>query len=176
MNETTGEAILVVDDDDTFRGRLAAALTARGYNVREASSAAQALVVAAEFDPELAIVDLRMPGDSGLDLIPRLKEVCAGIRIVVLTGYGSIATAVTAVQNGAAQYLTKPADVDSILRALAGIQNDSSKVVTPSLEQVEWEHIQRVLHDCGGNITWAAKSLGIHRRSLQRKLAQSPSE
>ncbi len=176
MIDLAGMTILVVDDDDTFRSRLAAAIAARGLSVREAASAGCALEIAAEFDPELAVVDLRMPGASGLELIPRLVEACDGIRIVVLTGYGSIATAVSAVRLGAVHYLTKPTDVDSILRALS-MRSDGaggSKLTTPSLERVEWEHIQRVLHDCGGNISRAAKSLGIHRRSLQRKLTQFP--
>ena len=174
MIELKGAATLLVDDDEVFRGRLGTALRARGLIVREAGSAEAAVELATDFDPELALVDLRMPGDSGLELIPRLCETCEGIRIVVLTGYGSIATAVTALQRGAAHYLTKPTDVDSILRALAGVETatEGSKLIVPSLEQVEREHIQRVMHDCGGNVSRAAKCLGLHRRSLQRKLSQ----
>ena len=169
--------LLVVDDDIAFRTRLSTAFRSRGLVVREAGSVADALSVAADFDPEFAIVDLRMPRGSGLELVPQLREVCPGIRIVILTGYGSIATAVDALQRGAAHYLTKPTDVDSILRALFSdrTHGQSPTLSIPSLEQVEWEHINRVLLDCNGNISHAAKAPGIHRRSLQRKLAEVPS-
>lgn len=174
-NEFDGAALLIVDDDKTFRSRVASAFRARGFEVREAQSVDDAVREAESFDPELALVDLRMPGGSGLDLVPRLRELCAGIRIVILTGYGSIATAVEALRRGAMNYVTKPATVDAILHAFSeraeGSVIDSALAQTPTLEQVEWEHINRVLLDCGGNVSHAAKALGLHRRSLQRKLA-----
>jgi two-component system response regulator RegA len=142
-------------------------------DVWTAACAEEALVRARAESPEFALVDLRMPGASGLDLVQALHALDVTTRIVVLTGYGSIATALAAVRLGAAHYLTKPADVDEILAALQGDPGrpegplDSGE--TPSLARVEWEHLQRVLGDCGGNLSEAARRLGMHRRSLQRK-------
>ncbi|AKU91304.1 response regulator transcription factor [Vulgatibacter incomptus] len=169
-------SVLVVDDDEIFRNRLARALTERGLEVRTAGDGEEALRLAREESPEQAIVDLRMPGISGLDVVRGLHEIDPSTRILVLTGYGSIATAVAAVRLGAVDYLAKPADVEQIRAALDGIQADDAAPPgdIPSLARVEWEHIQRVLHDCGGNVSHAAKALGIHRRSLQRKLAKNP--
>jgi len=132
--------------------------------------------------PEYAVVDLRMPGDFGLDVVRALLEIDAATRIVVLTGYGSIATATLAIRMGAIDYLTKPADAEQIMAALeadhASKRTSDAAVADhgsiPSLARVEWEHIQRVLMDCGGNVSQAARALGLHRRSLQRKLAKRP--
>jgi len=170
-------SLLVIDDDEVFRSRLVLALRARDYEVRAASDAATALEMAAAETPERAIVDLRIPGPSGLDLVRSLKALDPATQIVVLTGYGSIATAIEAVRLGARDYLTKPVDVDRIVAALEGSSDghgveDSEE--TPSLARVEWEHIQRVLSDCEGNVSEAARRLGVHRRSLQRKLAKFP--
>jgi len=170
-------SILVVDDDMAFRTRLVRALAARGAEATGAGSPAEALDLARQFSPQAAIVDLRMPGASGLDLIPQLLAMLPTIQIVVLTGYGSIATAVEAVRRGAINYLSKPLDADQILAAFDG---DSPAPVplasesTPSLARVEWEHIQRILTECDGNISHAARKLGLHRRSLQRKLSKLP--
>jgi two-component system response regulator RegA len=124
------------------------------------------------------LVDLRMPGMSGLDVVRELHAIDPTTRIVVLTGYGSIATALDAVRLGAVHYLTKPAEVDEILAAFARDRPPAPDAEPtyepPSLGRVEWEHINRVLADCGGNISQAARVLGIHRRSLQRKLAKYP--
>lgn len=180
MKETKLEKILVVDDDDIFRHRLAKAIESRGYQVETAQNAEEALLKARQFTPDGAVLDLRIDKDDGLKLSKTMMSQYPGIRIVVLTGYGSIANALAAVRTGVADYLTKPADADQILAALSGdsIKNEKGKPVasesTPSLDRVEWEHIQRVLSDCGGNITRAAEILGIHRRSLQRKLAKFP--
>lgn len=167
---------LIVDDDEAFRGRLVKALQSRRLEAHGAASAGEALKVAAGVRPQAAVVDLRMPGASGLDLVPELAACCPGIQIVVLTGYGSIATAVEAVRRGAVNYLTKPLDADQILAAFdrRGTTLPPPRVETPSLARVEWEHIQRTLHDCHGNISRAARKLGLHRRSLQRKLAKLP--
>jgi two-component system response regulator RegA len=175
----TSLTVLVVDDDAMFRPRLARAFEARGFEVRTATDAATALELARTESPELAVVDLRMPGGSGLDVVRELKAIDPATNVVVLTGYGSIATALEAVRLGATHYLTKPADVDDILSAFARAhrQPDVAPVIdygVPSLARAEWEHIQRVLTDCGGNITQAARLLGLHRRSLQRKLAKFP--
>jgi len=165
---------LVVDDDEAFRSRLIRALQSRGYEAQGAGNATEALAIAARFAPQAAIVDLKMPGTSGLDLVPELTARCPGVQVVVLTGYGSIATAVEAVRRGAMNYLTKPLDADQILAAFDKEADAPSVEGTPSLARVEWEHIQRILHDCGGNISLAARKLGLHRRSLQRKLGKLP--
>jgi len=173
-------SILVVDDDDTFRARLVRAFEDRGFDARGAKDAEEALGLAQAESPELAVVDLRMPGASGLDVVRGLKAIDASTRVVVLTGYGSIATAIDAIRLGAAHYLTKPADIDDILAAFdrpdrpEASGEASAPVAVPSLARVEWEHIHRVLADCNGNISQAARLLGIHRRSLQRKLAKYP--
>lgn len=173
MNEA--RSILLADDDAPFRERLAKALRKRGFEVREAADASAAMELAREESPEWALVDLRMPGESGLELVKGLNRLDAATRIVVLTGYGSIATALEATRLGAAHYLTKPADLDEILSAFErGPGAAPLPEEAPSLAWVEWEHIQRVLSECQGNISQAAKVLGLHRRSLQRKLAKPP--
>src|SRR5688572_807380 len=174
----SAHTFLVVDDDLAFRTRLIRALAARGHAGHGAGSVDEALEVADRVRPSAAVVDLKMPGGkSGLELVPELVERCAGIQVVVLTGYGSIATAVEAVRNGAINYLSKPLDADQILAAFdAEVEGAAvgAEEPPPSLARVEWEHIQRILTDCGGNISLAARRLGIHRRSLQRKLGKLP--
>lgn len=172
-------SLLLVDDDDVFRRRMAQALRDRGYDVREAAVVDQALASARGDSPEYAVVDLRMPGRSGMDLVKELHEIDPGTRVLLLTGYGSIASAVEAMKRGAVSYLPKPADADDILAAFARAENPAaaparSGSAAPSLARTEWEHINRVLGDCGGNISEAARRLGIHRRSLQRKLGKHP--
>ena len=171
-----GRSLLVVDDDVTFRTRLVRALCDRGLEVTSAGDYEQALAVAQADTPEWALVDLRLPTRSGLDVVRALKELDATTIVVVLTGYGSIATALESVRLGAATYLTKPVDADQILAAFSGeaASSNGSDLSVPSLARVEWEHIQRVLSDGGGNLSLAARRLGIHRRSLQRKLAKRP--
>jgi len=176
---TTGPSLLVVDDDAAFRGRLARALADRGYEVRMAANYDDAVASARADSPEYAVVDLRMPGRSGLELTQELHRIDPATKIVVLTGYGSIATAVEAVRLGAVHYLSKPADADDVLAAFARgeappLSAAPADYSTPSLARAEWEHINRVLTDCGGNISEAARRLGIHRRSLQRKLQKYP--
>ena len=140
-----------------------------------------ALALAQTESPEYAVVDLRMPGISGLDVVRELKAIDSMTNIVVLTGYGSIATALEAVRLGATHYLTKPADVDDLLAAFDRANKAPEEVISiepavvPSLARAEWEHINRVLTDCSGNISQAARLLGLHRRSLQRKLSKYPS-
>lgn len=175
-------SILIVDDDETYRNRLARAFVDRGYDVRTAHDHDSALAAAASDSPEFAVVDLKMPGKSGLELVKSLHEIDPATRSVVLTGYGSIATAIDAVRLGAAYYLSKPADADDIVGAFARAAAppldppapDSDEYRAPSLARAEWEHINRVLSDAGGNISEAARRLGIHRRSLQRKLQKYP--
>jgi two-component system response regulator RegA len=174
--ETDKAGIMVVDDDGTFRDRLVAAFGARRLSAWGAPTPAEARQLAARVRPVRVVVDLRMPGGSGLDLVSDLLAVDPGMQIVVLTGYGSIATALEATRRGAIDYLTKPADADQILAAFekSGQKPAPGPQSAPSLARVEWEHIQRVLTDCGGNISHAARVLGIHRRSLQRKLSKYP--
>lgn len=173
-----GRSVLVVDDDEVFRQRLVRAFEARGFETLQAKHAEQALALASHDSPEYAVVDLRMPGGSGLELVSGLKAIDPATEVVVLTGFGSIATAVDAVRRGAIDYLTKPADVDEILGALERREPAENAALeldgVPSLARAEWEHIQRVLAHCGGNVSRAARLLGLHRRSLQRKLAKHP--
>ena len=177
-------SLLVVDDDDVLRERLVRAFCDRGYDAVGVPDGDRALVLAAADPPEFALVDLRMPGRPGLEVVRELIALDPATRVVVLTGYGSIATAVEAIRIGAKHYLTKPADADEILRALqgetttptldGGAAHAGSELETPSLARTEWEHIQRVLTDVNGNVSEAARRLGLHRRSLQRKLSKYP--
>jgi two-component system, response regulator RegA len=176
IDDRVVQSVLVVDDDEVFRTRLGRAFAERGFEVRTAKSAEEALALAHQDSPEFAVVDLRMPGASGIDVVRELCAIDPGTVIVMLTGYGSIATAVEAIRAGAVHYLSKPVDIDEILAALSGkaAPSVSGEVEVPSLARVEWEHIQRVLSDCEGNISRAARLLGLHRRSLQRKLSKDP--
>ena len=175
-SERGARTLLVVDDDEVFRTRLVQAFRVRGFDVVGVSDHDAAIQVAEQDTPELAVVDLRLPGKSGLEVVRDLKQLDSTTTIVVLTGYGSIATALESVQLGARTYLTKPADTDQVLAAFEGsvVTADQAPASVPSLARVEWEHINRVLSDCGGNISQAARLLGIHRRSLQRKIAKYP--
>ena len=179
MSSEQTPSILIVDDDETYRNRLARAFVDRGYDVRCAQDYDSAVALATTDSPEFAVVDLKMPGKSGLELVKALCEIDPATKSVVLTGYGSIATAIDAVRLGAAYYLSKPADADDILTAFTRGQTPplaatEAEHPTPSLARAEWEHINRVLADCGGNVSAAARRLGLHRRSLQRKLQKYP--
>lgn len=171
--------VLIVEDDAVFRERLAKALSVRGVVVVSCSDGVQALDRTGQGGLGGAVVDLRLPDADGLDLVRQLLDRQRNLPIVLLTGFGSIANALEAVRRGARDYLTKPADPDQILAALRGepqsvraVEHPVSEV--PSLGRVEWEHIQRVLAECEGNISKTARLLGIDRRSLQRKLAKYP--
>jgi len=165
------QKILIVDDDDILRNRLEKAFNNRGYSVRSATCFEDALEVIKVFRADYAVIDLKMPGQGGLDLLAAFRKETPDTKTVVLTGYGNIANAVEAVKLGAIDYLTKPADADQVLTAFR-IKPDipKSDFQTASLASAQWEHIQRVLSDCGGNITEAARRLDIPRRTLQRKL------
>ena len=170
-------SFLLVDDDAAFRDRLARSLRDRGFDVRIACDANEAIALATADSPERAVVDLRMPGAlSGLDVVRALREIDATTEIVVLTGYGSIATALEAVRRGARDYLSKPVALEALLAAFdpKAVHDAEIPDTVPSLARVEWEHIQRVLTDCDNNISHASRLLGIHRRSLQRKLSKYP--
>ena len=172
---------LVVEDDDVFRTQLCRALERRQWSVQQAAEGRKAIDLAEQSIPDLAIVDLRLPGMGGLEIVEGLRKISDATAIIVLTGYGSIATALSAVRLGADDFLTKPADADQIMAVYEKIESDmiplQESVHEPTvatLGRVEWEHIQRVLGDCNGNISQAARLLGVHRRSLQRKLAKYP--
>src|SRR5262249_50960764 len=154
----------------TLRTRLALAFKERGYDVRTAADYDEAVALSTRESAELALVDMRLPGKSGLEIVRELKAIDPETNIVVLTGYGSIATALDAVRLGATHYLPKPADVDDILAAFARATNDppapsQENPTAPSLARAEWEHINRVLSDCDGNVSEAARRLKVHRRS-----------
>lgn len=169
--------ILVVDDDERFRTRLMRAFADRGLEASGAGTHDEALAAARDDSPELAVVDLKLPGPSGLEVVRGLKQIDPTTRVIVLTGYGSIATAVQSVKLGATTYLTKPVDADQVLAAFEAPVDALEPFSPPPpqpLARVEWEHIQRVVADCDGNISQAARLLGLHRRSLQRKLAKFP--
>ena len=169
-------SLLLVDDDITFCSVLSAALEKRGFSVCVAHSVEQAIPLAEANPPEFAVVDLKMGDTPGLVLVKILHELDPNTRIVMLTGYASIATAVEAIKLGATQYLAKPANADEIVAAFgraAGCEGPV-KVQTVQLGNLEWEHIQRVLHENDDNISATARALNIHRRTLQRKLAKPP--
>ena len=177
MSTTEQPTLLLVDDDATFRSVLSRALEKRGFAVTTAESVEQALPLAIANPPEYAVVDLKMDGASGLVLVQKLHELDAATRIVMLTGYASIATAVEAIKLGATQYLSKPANADEIVAAFG--HNASADVPLDAqpatVERLEWEHIQRILHENGDNISATARILNMHRRTLQRKLSKRPS-
>lgn len=168
--------ILFVDDDERYRVQMQRAIARRGFGCAIAQDGDEALALVRTQRFDYASVDLRMPGMGGLDLVRALLAVAPELYVVVLTGFGSIATAVDAVRLGAKHYLTKPADANDLLAAFARTDPGRAPIAhaVPSLARAEWEHIQRVLDDCGGNISQAARLLRIERRSLQRKLAKHP--
>src|SRR5262245_53855277 len=171
-------SILIVDDDATLRERLAEAFRVRGLDAKTAASCDEARALAEQDPPELAVVDLRMPGQSGLELIRELKAIEPETQIVVLTAYGSIASTIDAMKLGAVYYLQKPADADDVLAAFTRGREPSLdeplEFTVPSLERVRWEHINLILTDCEGNVSEAARRLKLHRRTLQRMLQKYP--
>ncbi|GAB2799790.1 response regulator transcription factor [Halomonas shantousis] len=171
------ERLLIIDDDEQFCFVMARAMRRRGFDVASARTAAEALQLAHQTPPDLATLDLKLEETSGLKLLPELMSVAPGCRIVVLTGYSSIATAVEAIKLGAVNYLCKPADADEILAALDREVGDPDIHISdtpPSINRVTWEHIQKVLQEHDGNISATARALGMHRRTLQRKLQKRP--
>lgn len=171
--------VLVVDDDEAFGEQLVRSLTRRGFHSELAVDGRAALRRVSTEPPDAVLLDLRLAGESGLDLVPRLRALNSGMVIVLLTGYASVATAVEAIKRGADDYLPKPSSLDSIVRALRGMpvpnveSGDAPSEMLP-LQRVEWEHMQQALTETGGNISAAARLLGVHRRTLQRKLGKRP--
>lgn len=173
-NDTVEKAtLLLVDDDQDFLNALAPAMRKRGFLVSLANSAESAFELAKNDPPEFAVVDLKMSGNSGLVLVRQLASLNAGTRIVVLTGFASVTTAVEAIKLGATHYLAKPVDADEIVAAFEKQTGDDEVELASNplpIERLEWEHIQRVLAEHNGNISATARSLNMHRRTLQRKL------
>jgi two-component system, response regulator RegA len=175
MTEPAEPTLLLVDDDEPFRKALGGALERRGFAVTLAANAIEAKAEAEQRVFEYAIVDVRMPGPSGIELVQTLRSIDEGTRVVVLTGYGTIANAVEAMRAGAVDYLTKPVDAETVKRALLGrTMSEGAPADVPSLDRVEWEYLQRVVADCSNNLSEAARRLRMHRRSLQRKLSRLP--
>lgn len=175
--KTESPQLLLVDDDPTYCEVLRQALTKRGYAVHVANDVDTGLELAGRIEPEYAVIDLRVAHESGLTLVKRLHELDSNTRIVVLTGFASIATAVEAIKLGATHYLTKPADADEILAALHRDEGDATVEIKDkplSVKRLEWEYLQKVLMEHDGNISAAARALGMHRRTLQRKLEKRP--
>jgi two-component system response regulator RegA len=172
-------SLLIVDDDEVFCAVLGDALRERGYQVVTAHTLDAGLDQAQKLEPEYAVVDLRIGRDSGLVLAERLHAMDENTRIVILTGYASIATAVEAIKLGAVHYLAKPADADEILASLHKDQGDPRIPLADApltVRRLEWEHLQKVLAECDNNISAAARKLRMHRRTLQRKLAKRPAK
>ena len=170
-------ALLLVDDDDVYATVLAAAFARRGFDVRVARSVGEAIIVATCSPPQYAVVDLKLPDGSGLKVVSRLLALDPHTRIVVLTGHGSIPSAVEAIKLGATYYLTKPATADDLVAAFGRDGGDDDLPVSDkpmSVSRVEWEHIHHVLRENDGNVSATARALSMHRRTLQRKLAKHP--
>lgn len=171
-------AILLVDDDARLRERLGRAFADRGLTALLASDHPEAIEIARTHHLDRAVVDLRMPGPHGLNVVRDLLELHPSLAVVVLTGYGSIATAVEAMRLGARDYLTKPCQPDQILAAFESEPEPEPSTElpfeVPSLARLEFEHIERILRECNGNISKTARALGMHRRTLQYKLAKFP--
>ena len=176
MNDVSGgeRSLIIIDDDETFRNRLARAMEKRGFTVATADSVASGVAASRATPPAFAVVDLRLADGSGLDVVAALREARPACRIVMLTGYGNIVTAVAAVKAGAVDYLAKPADADDVEAAL--LASEGSRPKPPeqpmSADRVRWEHIQRVYELCDRNVSETARRLHMHRRTLQRILAK----
>ena len=167
-------SLLLVDDDEPFLRRLAKAMEKRGFEVETAGSVAAGKAIATARSPAFAVVDLRLQDGNGLDVVEVLRDKRADARVVVLTGYGAIATAVAAVKSGATDYLSKPADANDIVNALLATGGDLPEPPENpmSADRVRWEHIQRVYELCDRNVSETARRLNMHRRTLQRILAK----
>lgn len=173
----TSQKIILVDDEIHFVELLSRALTRQGYSVDIANNVESAMSLVSDNQYSFAVVDLRIGDESGLSVVKQLKQISPDTRIVMLTGYASIATAVEAIKLGATHYLTKPADVEDIIAAFdkeAGDEQVKPAENPISVQRLEWEHIQKVLQEHDGNISAAARALNMHRRTLQRKLQKKP--
>ena len=174
LDSVTDKSLLIVDDDKAFCQRLARAMESRGFAVVTASSVVEGLAAIASAPPAFAVIDMRLADGNGLDVMSELKGRRGDARAIILTGYGNIVTAVTAVKLGAFDYLAKPADADEIFNALMASQHDKAALPENpmSADRVRWEHIQRIYELCGRNVSETARRLNMHRRTLQRILAK----
>ena len=174
VTEGEDRSLLILDDDKPFLARLARAMEARGYNVSQADNVSAGMALISQRPPAFAVIDMRLMDGNGLEVISELKRVRPDARGIVLTGYGNIATAVSAVKIGAFDYLAKPADADEIDAALRAIPGAKREVPDNpmSADRVRWEHIQRVYELCERNVSETARRLSMHRRTLQRILAK----
>jgi two-component system response regulator RegA len=170
----TDRSLLIVEDDKPFLERLSRAMETRGFTVTSCDTVTGGLAHIGKSAPAFAVVDLRLGDGNGLDVVSALKQQRPDARAIVLTGYGNIATAVTAVKMGAVDYLSKPADADDVVNALLAIDSDKSELPNNpmSADRVRWEHIQRIYEMCNRNVSETARRLNMHRRTLQRILAK----
>lgn len=173
-DEVADKTLLILDDDAPFRSRLGRAMAQRGFVVSAVASVAEAMDIARMNPPAFAVLDMRLEDGSGLDVVEELHRRRDDCRVVMLTGYGNIATAVAAVKAGALDYLAKPADADDVAKALIAIPGELPEPPDNpmSADRVRWEHIQRVYELCGHNVSETARRLNMHRRTLQRILAK----
>ena len=170
-SEYEDRSLLVVEDDQSFLNRLSRALTSRGFDVQTADNVDDGIAIIRRSPPAFAVVDMRLNGGNGLEVLEVLSEARPGARSVVLTGYGNLATAVTAVKLGAIDYLAKPADADDVVASLMATGDKAEPPENPmSADRVRWEHIQRVYELCNRNVSETARRLKMHRRTLQRIL------
>lgn len=179
MNNTVAEqpSLLIVDDDGVFCEVLAKAMIKRGFEVSCAHTIETAMVKVESLMPEYAIIDLKLADESGLTLVEKIRKLDPGTRIIMLTGYASIATAVEAIKLGATHYLAKPVDVNQILAAFERTSGEATVPISPnplSVDRLEWEYIHRILAENNNNVSVTARILNMHRRTLQRKLAKKP--
>ena len=174
LSDFSDKTLLILDDDDPLRGRLARAMQKKGFTVKEAKTVSDALKITNENAPSFALVDLRLEDGNGLDVVKELSKVKKDCRIVMLTGYGNLPTAVAAVKAGAIDYMAKPVDADDVEAAL--LASPKSKAKPPenpmSADRVKWEHIHRVFELCDRNVSETARRLKMHRRTLQRILSK----
>ena len=179
MTSATLEKILLVDDDEVFTQVMSRALSRKNFDVYTASTVKDATNLASSHAFSRAILDLKLKEESGLTLVNTLQTLQSDIRIVILTGYSSVSTAVEAIKLGAINYLCKPAPIGEVLAAFDKLQGDANASIAetpPSVDRLEWEHIQKVLREQNGNISATARALGMHRRTLQRKLQKRPAK
>ena len=174
LDASVDKSLLIVDDDKPFCLRLTRAMESRGFTVTAAATVAEGLGAIANAPPAFAVIDLRLSDGNGLNVMSELKARRPDTRAIILTGYGNIVTAVTAVKLGAFDYLAKPADADEIYNALMATQHDKAALPENpmSADRVRWEHIQRIYELCGRNVSETARRLNMHRRTLQRILAK----
>lgn len=175
QNDSKGN-LVIIDDDIVLADRMGKAMERRGFEVRVINTVHDALEWLGDNAPDYALIDLRLADGSGLDIVSRINEILPNCRIVMMTAYGNIATAVAAVKAGAVDYLTKPADADAVEAALLAAGGGSALPPPParpmSAERVRWEHIQRIFEQCERNVSETARKLGMHRRTLQRILSK----